>query len=247
MKNILEHYNKYWVAPTIAIVGGLLGLYFSVVKQKLENQATNLANTATRIETELKEREFTNTLKIQMYSEVKDAIAKKDKQLQNAVLLIVNEMLEDDSLFRDKLITILLSSPNTDDSVRVEQQRMEDRAVRFRKEETQIAENKFTIDVFMLEDLQQEAAPRVDRIIALLTEKFPNYQIRKRILPRSINARSGYRVAQNEIRFEAEEEPIARQVHDIILANHVFQFEQPRLKMITHKTPNYISVFVRNM
>ena len=61
----------------------------------------------------MKEREFRNELKIQMYSEVKEAISKNDEKLKSVVLLMVNEMLADASLFREKLITILLASPTT--------------------------------------------------------------------------------------------------------------------------------------
>jgi len=247
MKNVIDHYNKYWIGPTVIAVGSILGLYFSSIKQNLENKALNLSNTATRIETELKEREFSNTLKIQMYTEVKDAIAKHDRKLQNAVLLIVNEMLADDSVFRDKLVTILLSSPNTDDSVRVEQQKIEDKTTKFKTEEKQIVENRFTIDVFYLEDVKKEAQPRADKIVAILSQRFGDFQIRKRVLPRTINARSGYRISQNEIRYEAEEEPIAREVLNIIRDNNVFQLEQPKMRLITGKTPKYISVYIRNM
>ena len=75
MKDFLENLNKYWATPMIAIVGGLLGVYFSVVKNSLETEAAKLQNTATEISTELKQREFYNDLKIQMYSEVKEAIS----------------------------------------------------------------------------------------------------------------------------------------------------------------------------
>jgi hypothetical protein len=93
MKQFLENLNKYWATPVVAIVGGALGIYFTILNGNLEASAK-------RIETELKQREFDNSLKLQMYGEVKEAILKQDAKVQSAVLLIVNEMLSADSLFR---------------------------------------------------------------------------------------------------------------------------------------------------
>ena len=49
------------------------------------------------------------------------------------------------------------------------------------------------------------------------------------------------------MRFEAEEEPIAREIQQLIESNGVFQLEQLRLNKIAYRTPKYMSIFVRNM
>ncbi|MCF8368451.1 MAG: hypothetical protein K9G76_05365 [Bacteroidales bacterium] len=249
MRNFLENLNKYWATPMIAIVGGLLGLYFTVVKNNLEAEADKLGIAAKKIETDLKQREFQNTLKIQMYGEVKEAISQEDEKLQNAVLLMVNEMLSDDSLFRDKLITILLASPNTDESVKVEQQKLEKKTQEFVQLEKQKTASVFTIDVFYLEDVVAEAEPRAKQIEQLILDHMQGYQVRFRQLPRNINAKSGYRISANEIRYEADEKEIAEKILSLIQEADIFQLEQPRLNQINPNkpTPNYISIFVRNM
>ncbi len=247
MKKYLESFNKYWVAPTIAIVGTLLGLYFSTIKQNLENQSIKISNTAESIESELKQKEFNNSLKLQMYNEVKDAILKKDTSLQKAVMLIVNEMLADDSIFRDKLLTLLLASPNTVNSLRTEQRKNDTITRYFRMEESQISASKFTIDIFYLDDIKTEAKPRAEKIKSILSAKYPDYNVRVRLLPRNINARNGYRISGNEIRYEENEKDIANQALKLIEQNKIFSAEQPKLQLSHQNSPKYISIFVRNM
>ncbi len=251
MKTFLENLNKYWATPLIAIVGGLLGLYFTVVKNNLEADASRIAASATKIETELRQREFNNNLKIQMYTEVKEAIVKEDKKLQNAVLLLVNEMLADDSLFREKLITILIASPNTDESVIKVQKEIETKAITFTKDEKLKQSGKFTIDVFYLEDIIKESEPRAQKIYTALKKEFPvtDYQIRVRRLPRYINAKTGYRISANEIRFEPGEKEVADKILSVIKTQRIFEMEQPRKMIVSpgNTSPNYVSLFVRNM
>jgi len=246
----LENLNKYWVTPIIAIIGGILALYFTIIKDKMEADAQRIENVALKIESDLKQREFNNNLKIQMYSEVKDAITKNDEKLQNAVLLLVNEMLADDSLFREQLITILLASPNVNESVRRKQQDIQSKVEQFNNEERQISANDFIIDVFYTEDMINESKPRANKIVRLLNHELGNnYKVRLRILPMNINAKSGYRITANEIRYEDEETKLANKIHKLIMDNNIFEREQPRMKKIRpiKKTPNYLSIFVRNM
>ncbi|MDO9254737.1 MAG: hypothetical protein Q7U54_04425 [Bacteroidales bacterium] len=249
MKTFLENLNKYWATPIIAIVGGLLGLYFTVVKNNLEADASRIAASATKIETELKQREFNNNVKLQMYTEVKEAIIKEDKKLQTAVLLLVNEMLADDSLFREKLITILIASPNTDESVIKVQKDIETKTITFTKDEKQKQSSTFTIDVFYLEDIISESEPRAKKIYSSLKQEFPDYLVRMRRLPRSINAKNGYRISANEIRFEPGEQEVADKILSVIRTQRIFEKEQPRKMVVSpgNPSPNYLSIFVRNM
>ncbi|MFB6342638.1 hypothetical protein ACE1ET_12995 [Saccharicrinis sp. FJH62] len=249
MKKFLENLNKYWVTPAVAIVGALLGLYFTLVKNNLETEAAKISNSAAKIEAEIKQKEFSNNVKIQMYSEVKEAIMSDDNKLQDAVLLLVNEMLADDSLFREQLIRILIASPNVDNSVKLKQKEIEVQTKEFiQKEKSKLAGN-FTVDVFYLEDILNEAKPRADKITQLLNDKFPDYRIRTRVLPRTVNAKSGYRISSNQIRFEKDERKEAEQILELIKKKGIFQLEQPELLEInpTTKTPDYMSIFVRNM
>jgi hypothetical protein len=250
MKRFLEDLNKYWATPLIGMIAMGLGAYFTYIHNNLESEAKKIGNSAARIESELREREFFNALKIQMYNEVKDAISKKDSRLQNAVLLLVNEMLADDSLFRDKLTTVLLSSVNTVEEVKKEMSEIQKKEVEFiEKEESKIAENINTIDVFYLEDVLQEAKPRAEKLVNLLKAKHPEDRIRIRLLPRTINARKNLRIGENQIRYEDSEESLARSIRTQALESGIFEREQLYMKKVNpgRATPNYVSIFVRNM
>ncbi len=249
-KLFLENLNKYWATPLIAIIGGILALYFTIIKDSLEADAQRIENVALKIESDLMQREFKNNLKIQMYGEVKDAITKNDEKLQNAVLLLVNEMLADDSLFREQLITILLTSPNVKESVRKNQEKIQSKAEEFKIEEKQISTDIFIIDVFFIEDIIAESKPRAEKMVNMLNRELgENYQVRLRRLPMNINARSSYRISANEIRYENEETQLAQNILRLIMIYNIFELEQPRLRQIKSekKTPNYLSIFVRNM
>ncbi|MDH5484546.1 MAG: hypothetical protein OEY43_04845 [Gammaproteobacteria bacterium] len=250
MKKFLEDLNKYYSTPLIAIAGGLLGLYFMVIKDNLAIEASEIKNAVDRIDSELREREFSNALKIQMYQEVKAAISQNDPKLQNAVLLLVNELLADDPLFKDKLITVLLASPNTNEIVIKEQKAIEVKNREYLdKEVSKSVTERVTIDVFYLEDIMNEARPRAQAIVNVLSSEYPDYRIRLRLLPRAVNARSGYRIDENQIRFEQAEKALAIRLAALIKDKNIFQLEQLRLNEINPQkaTPNYISMFVRNM
>lgn len=252
-KNLLNDFAKYVIAPSVSIIVSVSGLYFGIIKGQLENTAQELKNAATAIETQLKQREFDNDLKMKMYLEVKEATLKKDKDLQQAVLLIINELLADDSTFRDKLVTLLTSSPNTHDSVIVIQKMIEAVEKKFVAEQEQLLlsnDKKFIIDIFYLEDILSESKPRATKILTLLKQKYPNYQIRLRLLPRIVNARSGYRISENQLRYDSDEESQAKEILQLIIDNNIFSNEQPLLKMVNqkaNKSNNYLSIFVRNM
>lgn len=245
----LEDVNKLLVAPLLLIIGGILAFYFTTVKNSLETKAIRLENAASVIETELKEKGFYNNLKIQMYIEVKEAIMKEDVKLQKAVLLLLNELLANDSLFREQLITVLLASPSVDKSVKKEQQNIDLKTGIFLKEENAILTKDFAIDVFYLEDIINESEPRAQLVVNALSNKYPNYQIRLRKLPININAKSSYRISENQIRYEKDEMSIAKEVLQLIKDKNIFQNEQPALVEIRplKPTPKYLSVYVRNL
>lgn len=209
-------------------------LYERINKELINNQL--------RIENNLRPKEFENSLKLALYQEVKLAIEKKDTAVSHITLIAVNEMLKDkeDSIFRGNLISILLSLPNS--KTLMETQNNIDNF------ELPLSKTKnMTIDVFYLEDILSESKPRAKIIDSLLQKKFPKYSIRVRLLPKAINARIGYRIGQNEIRFEADERNVATELQELIKQEKIFTLEQPVLREIKGNTPNYVSIFVRNM
>lgn len=242
-KSFLEKLNSKWVTPLFAIIAIVYGFIFKLTSDRVDQNAKNLKNLQTQMDTELRQKEFDNNLKLTIYGEVKEAIEKKeDSALQKATLIVVNEMLKEDTLFREKLKTVLFSSANSRKLIAVQQ-----KIDQFSVEQKSTAVGGYKIDVFYLDDIAGEALPRAKQIVALLKSKYPRYVVRLRLLPREVNAQSGYRISANQIRYEAGESQLANAVLSAITENNIFRIEQPQLHLTTYKTPNYISVFVRNM
>ena len=241
-KSFLEKLNSKWVTPLFAIIAIVYGFIFKLNSHQLDQNTKNLKNLQTQIDNELRKKEFENNLKLTIYKEVKEAIEQKDSSLQKATLIVINEMLKEDSIFREKLKTVLFSSTNSKKLIAVQQ-----KIDQFSVEQTDTPVKGFKIDVFYLDDIPGEAKPRAEQIVALLHGRYPNYIVRLRLLPKEVNAQSGYRIDANQIRFEASESPIANDLLKYITEEKIFKKEQPQMLMTTYKTPNYISIFVRNM
>ncbi|MCX6279347.1 MAG: hypothetical protein NT004_14815 [Bacteroidetes bacterium] len=116
-------------------------------------------------------------------------------------------MLKEDSIFREKLKTVLFSSTNSKKLIAIQQ-----KIDQFTVEQTEMPVNGFKIDVFYLDDTPIDAKLWAEQIVALLHGKYPGYLIRLRLLPKEVNAQSGYRIDENQIRFETRERPIANDV-----------------------------------
>lgn len=241
-KSFLEKLNSKWVTPLFAILAIIYGFFFKINSDQIDQNTKNLKNLQTQMDNELHKKEFENNLKLTIYKEVKDAIEQRDSSLQKATLIVVNEMLKEDTIFREKLKTVLFSTTNSKKLIAVQQ-----KIDQFAVEQTTTTVNGFKIDVFYLDDIIGEAKPIAEQIVSLLHVKYPNYIIRLRLLPKEINAQDGYRIDANQIRFESSERVIANEVLKIIGDKKIFIKEQPQLIMTNYRTPNYISVFVRNM
>ncbi len=242
-KSFLEKLNSKWVTPFFAVIAIIYGFIFKVTSDQVDQNAKNLNNLKIQIDNQLRQKEFDNNLKMTIYQEVKEAIKQKDDStLQNATLIVINEMLKDDSLFKEKLKTVLFASTNSKKLIATQQ-----KIDQFSVEQTSTPVNGFRIDVFYLDNILAEAKPRAEKIQALLQKKYPTYKVRLRLLPREINAQNGYRVDANQIRFEPGEKQIANDVLKTIGAEGIFQKEQPIPHLTSNSTPNYISIFVRNM
>lgn len=256
------------ILALIAVITGLLGLRSEWTDSDLRSKIDQLDTAkreidiqVTKLESQIRKREFDNELKYKMYLEVKEAISKNNPQTQDVIVLIINEMLADDSAYRAKLTNILVSSANLAPSVKtdiIKTQISEKAFFSFEAPDkaitTDSAKTFFTIDVFYLEDVKSEAEPRADQVIKLLNANKNKLSyacnVRKRVLPKTVNARSGYRIDSNQIRFERnkdDESKLAQQVQKLINGSAIFPNEKMTLYGNINPTKNYISVFVRNM
>ena len=247
-KSFLEKLNSRWITPLFAIIAVVYGFIFKLNSDKLESYSMELENLSKKIENELRVKEFDNNLKMTIYSEVKEAIQKKDTALQNATLIVINEMLKEDSAFREKLKTVLFATSNSQKLIEVQQKidqfSTEQKAV----EKVSNTTGDFKIDVFYLDEIVNEARPRAEKIVKLIRSAYPEIKVRLRLLPKEVNARSGFRISGNQIRYEPEESDMANEVLKLIERNDVFELEKPELVQLNaYKSPDYISIFIRNM
>jgi hypothetical protein len=227
----IKNFASVWLPSIFTIVSGVFALMNYVFYDRTNRELTNAR---LRIENELREREFENNLKLTLYKEVKEAIGQKDTAMQSATLLVVNEMLSDDTVFRKKLINILLQNAVSPELAKLNVYAGEESAT-----------TPYTIDVFYAEDTRKETESRATALCSLLDTKYPRYTIRKRLLPRSVNARY-YRVSGNQIRFGDDEKQLADEIYAEIQKNGIFPKEQPRLIEMKNSTPCYIGIFIRN-
>ncbi|MGI6343298.1 MAG: hypothetical protein ACOXZ9_10040 [Bacteroidales bacterium] len=240
-KEILKIILK-WLPPSFFTI--IAGIFIFVNFIFYEKTNKKLNNDKIKIENELRLLEFENNLRLTLYKEVKEAIVQKDTIMQKATLLVVNEMLDDDYIFRDKLINVLLQSTNSQKLIKTQQ-----RIDTFQEEQMSIESDKFTIDIFYLEDILDEAKPLAEKVYYLLCTKYPQYSIRKRLLPSSINSKIGYQIDFNQIRYDINtyEKLVAEDILFEIQKNNIFKKEQPTLQGINNDTKNYLSIFIRNI
>ncbi|MFM7851491.1 MAG: hypothetical protein ACKO96_06110 [Flammeovirgaceae bacterium] len=238
------------ILSAIAILLAIGTYNFSKTKAENEAALAELKVSAQKTQNRLDEINFNNELKFRLFTEVKEAVLKPDTNLQQAVkLLVTNMMPPEDSLFKRNLIYVLYTSPKSTPQVKAAIRNDEQEEVKFRQEEKRLA-NVFTIDVFYLEDLEIESKPRAQEIVNLLASKYPKdkYWVRLRKLTRVNNLSRGFNIDRNQIRFESNEEGLATEINKAVTDAKIFQIEQLFLrKNRVSITKDYLSIFVRNM
>jgi hypothetical protein len=131
------------------------------------------------------------------------------------------------------------------DNQELEKQQLEVRALKSETEKD--TSTRIIVDVFYLTDIEAEALPKAEMIVAEINKTYGHkYLARLRVLPSAVNARSGYRIDANQIRFEKEEEQYAGEIRALVVSRKILPLEQPFLKVVRNNTPRYISVFIRN-
>jgi hypothetical protein len=250
-KSVLEKLNIKIMAPIIAIIISIYTLFDTVRSsefknslQKIDSTSKKLNNIRTETETRIKEQDFNNQLKFKLFEEVKYAVNNKSDKNDELVTLMVYSLLDSTEIdFQKSLLSLLqtkesevITNLTTKNSSFIDVQN------------TELEKDKTNIDVFYLDDMIQESKIRATQIVDILKKNYPNSSIRLRLLPKTVNVQSGYRIDSNQIRYEKEtEESLALKIKALVDNNKVFQKEKLILHPVRNKTPNYISIFVRNM
>lgn len=199
-------------------------------------------------ESRLKEAESSRKLTFDLYQEVKVMLAKEaaSERDENALRVLLETLAEDP--FRSKLLNVLaIGARNTEvkqlakDSAKF----FDDQVAVALKPEPAPGKNSnktigsYDVDVFYCTSNQAKLNALADNIVAL---KLPGEtgHWRPRLLPDSINQQSGYRVSENEIRYNAPgESEVALELQKRLAAAGIVA----KLRVSQTPTRWYLSIF----
>lgn len=236
--------NRINLLFTVIAAGTALfiSIRFTTQLKALEVQKGEIAN-------KIAEKGFENDFKFRILEKVTDAIRDKDTVQLSFTIQYTQTMLADDTI---KNILLSLMAKNIPkglitDSVRNQIKTEVDYSKQqaFIQQEKQIVadapnvSNSLRVDIFYVENSNQILNyQKAKTLKAALDDK---YEVRVRLLPASVNARPGYNVTANEIRFEQSEKGDADQLKQAIAASGNGGFRDHISSM---STPDYVSVFI---
>jgi hypothetical protein len=176
-----------------------------------------------------------------LYQEVKDAVKNKDTQLQKVTLILVDELLREDTTFRNKLVTVMLAGSETKSLMKTQ-----DDLVHARELETNTTDS-WMITVFYLEDIIKESKPRADKIYEMIKNEYPKIMVYLKPLPKIVNSNENYRISQNIIRVNPNGKEFAKRLMNRVNNSNIFPLEKLILITNSNMDNKTISIFVRNM
>jgi hypothetical protein len=257
------------ITDTLSIVSGILAVFVTIQTFRINDTANEINKIASDTEKTLKEVQiaagkqdvdqkkvqFSRDLKFKLYDEVLKALETNNVKKQGATKALVINLMTDsaDITFRDALLNTFLSSDLVDPDIRkdisenqladaqmAEEQKVTDSIMvqKSRKKIASLPDNlKWDIDIFYLEENLPQSKERALQVQEILKAK---YKTRVRVLSVLANARPGYNVSTNEIRYNNNPEEIkeAREIQGLL-------GEKFRLSISGKQTPWYLSVFVK--
>lgn len=241
LSEIIQSLNNKWITPIITIITAIYGLIFGFYFNKIDVQEKKLKQIETEVNTKIKEKEFINNIRMSLYQEVKDAIKNKDTQLQKVTLILVDELLREDTTFRNKLVTVMLAGSETKSLMKAQ-----DDLVHARELETNTTDS-WMITVFYLEDIIEESKPRADKIYEMIKNRYPKIMVYLKPLPKIVNSKENYRISQNMIRVNPNNEEFAKRLMNWVNNGNIFPLEKVILTTNGNMDNKTISIFVRNM
>jgi hypothetical protein len=236
------------IVPFLLVISTSVGIYNSVLTNDLEKKSKEIQNTMDTLrivslsdDIKRKDLDFNRSLKFRLFDEVKAAIKSQDVVLQKTTFEFVSQMLSDDEAFRDALLKTIENSPNVSLELKSEisQNLKNDQLYKDQQQEIGNRRNKVRIDIFYLEETKGLSYPIAEAISKKLDSD--KYEVRVRILSKLTNAKSGYQISRNEIRYEEGESEIANEIKQKLDSE---LNEQLALRKINYHTPSYISVFI---
>ena len=239
--DIIDKLNNKWVTPIVAIITAIYGMVFGFYFNKMDLQEKKLKQVETSLNTKMREKEFINNLRLTLYQEVKQSMKTQDTNQQKITLLLIDELLKEDTSFRDKLVTLVLSHTTSPTLIKEQQEFME-------FDETELmVKDKWNINVYWLEDIPKESLPRAEKIVKLINEKYPTVNVKLKKLSKMVNSKNGYRISQNLVRAETSEYKFATEIINLTNGTEILEKEKLIISNANTKTEKMFSIFIRNM
>jgi hypothetical protein len=217
-----------------------------------------ISETKNRLEAQMFEIEQTKeemcrmqTLNEKIYQTVVSSLEARDSTRQEVARALLTAM--DDVPVREQLLHFMNESDLTVASVKKRINHILTVESTFEFEEESVPKHaghtaseewkKWNYDIFFLEEKESDSV--LSNVIkAHLLENGYEGRIRVRVLPQSINMRSGYHVKVPEVRYNTWEKKGAEQVLQLLEGSAAAREVSFSLRTVSMNTPNYISIFV---
>lgn len=240
------------VSLSIAVLAAWKALPADAEIKRLQAQAQELDIAMKKADSDLKELESNRKVTLELYQEVKNVIAKKDKdpREEDAVRVLVESLAEDP--FRWKLLKVLAigaSSSEVKQAAAATSKFYEDEStvqsalpvsVKLTAVGTSASFGSFNVDFFYCEKKRATSEPLARAALGLRSGGETG-RWRVRALPESVNQQPGYGISTSEIRFTPPAETTVANALSQALATKGIQAV---LHETSYPTPGYVSVFV---
>jgi hypothetical protein len=243
-------------AAIAAIVSTYMSVQYGPALKKLEVHQTEINALLSQQNLEQGEEKFDRDFKFSIIDRVFTAIGSGNKEQISVALAMVKTMLGNDPETQKELLNAIANTPDASAADQLKATVAVENIVRFDsvqvvtamanltdppKVETPTNDgSKWRFDVFFGEGKAKVTQGKAEHAMKALKDLYPEAQVRMRDLPEVVNAREGYNVKGNEIRFDPDEIDKAKQIQQAM--------EKAGLRMQLHesksRTAGYISVFV---
>lgn len=237
----------------LSVVSLVIGIGAAWIALPLDREMKILQQQTIELDNQLKQSEAQQKLSFELYKEVKKVLEKQGRTAQDeeAVKVLVEGLAEDP--FRYKLLAVLAVGAKAPDVRTSAYQSSEyfEQQVQLQMSEPTTSKvlqstpsgdslGSYDIDIFYCAAQSTQSEPLANKVLTVRGSQ-ENGRWRVRLLPDSVNQQPGYRIAQNEIRYNApaELEPAS------ILQKRLQQLGiQTQLKETLQQTRWYVSIFI---
>jgi hypothetical protein len=244
--------NKVTVMTWIGAVASLLTLVCIVVLLlHLFRIEKELAAQKVTLECAQQERATMQTFSEKVYQTVVSALETRDSTQQEIARALVTAMNDDP--VRDQLLNVMNESRLTVASVKRRISHVLTVENTFEYEESEASRitvpkdskdwKNWNYDIFFLEERRSDSLLS-QAIVRKMVDNGYKGRIRVRMMPNSVNSRTGYRVSVPEVRYNTWEKRGAEEVKTLLDNFGPAKEVVFSLRTVTMNTPNYISIFV---